>query len=60
MLDAVRVIARSIARDERGATAVEYALMCVLIAVVIFASVEVIGTALTGVFSDGNLNGAIN
>ena len=60
MLDAVRVLAARITRDERGATAVEYALMCVLIAVVIFASVDVIGAALQAVFGDANLNGAIN
>lgn len=60
MLDVIKVMVRCMARDERGATAVEYALMCVLIAVVIFASVDLIGSALQAVFGDANLNGAIN
>lgn len=35
---------------ERGATSVEYAIMIVLIAVVIFASVQFLGVALTEAF----------
>lgn len=37
-------------RDEEGATAVEYGLMVALIAVVIFAAVQLIGTNLRDVF----------
>lgn len=37
-------------RDEEGAAAVEYGLMVALIAVVIIASVQLVGTELTKVF----------
>ena len=37
-------------RDERGASAVEYALVAVLIAVVIIASVTMLGTRTSGMF----------
>ncbi len=37
--------------DDSGATAVEYALMVSLIAIVIVAAVTLIGTTLTGMFS---------
>lgn len=40
------------ARGELGATAVEYALMVSLIAIVIFAAVGTVGTALVGLFED--------
>ena len=39
-------------RDEEGVTAIEYGLIAALIAVVIIASVESVGTALEGVFED--------
>ena len=39
-------------RKERGATAVEYALMVALIALVIIASVIVLGTNLNTLFSN--------
>jgi pilus assembly protein Flp/PilA len=42
-----RLLAR---RSERGASAVEYALIAVLIAVVIIASVSVLGTRTSGLF----------
>jgi pilus assembly protein Flp/PilA len=37
-------------RDEEGVTAIEYGLIAALIAVVIIASVELVGTNLQGVF----------
>jgi pilus assembly protein Flp/PilA len=36
--------------DDRGATAVEYGLMVALIAIVIIAAVEVLGTNLSSIF----------
>jgi len=38
-------------RDERGATAVEYGLMVALIAVAIMATVQALGGALNGLFT---------
>ena len=46
-----KFLARFIARDERGATAVEYGLMVALIAIVIIAAVTLLG---------GNLNSLFN
>ena len=45
------LIARSVCRDDRGATAVEYGLMVALIAAVIVTAVRLIGTNLTSVFN---------
>ncbi|MGT2454962.1 Flp family type IVb pilin [Cupriavidus basilensis] len=39
-------------RDESGVTAIEYGLIAALIAIVIIASVQLIGTNLNLVFSD--------
>ncbi len=39
-------------KDEEGATAVEYALMAALIAVVIIVSVALLGTNLDALFTD--------
>ncbi len=39
-------------RDERGATAIEYALIASLIGLVIITAVGAIGTSLTGTFED--------
>jgi len=39
-------------RDERGATAIEYALIASLIGLVIIAAVGAVGSSLTGVFED--------
>jgi pilus assembly protein Flp/PilA len=39
-------------QDDSGASAVEYALLIGLIAVVIAAAVSTLGTTLTGIFSD--------
>ena len=38
------------ARDESGVTAIEYGLIAALIAVVIIASVTLVGTALVAIF----------
>lgn len=38
-------------RDEEGVTAIEYGLIAALIAVVIIASVKIVGTNLSNVFS---------
>ena len=38
-------------RNEDGATAIEYALIASLIAVVIIGAVQVVGTKVSGVFS---------
>jgi pilus assembly protein Flp/PilA len=45
-------------RDESGATAIEYGLIASLIALVIIASVTVVGTKLTNTFTEvaGNLH----
>ncbi len=45
------LIIRSLCRDDRGATAVEYGLMVALIAAVIVTAVRLIGTNLTSVFN---------
>jgi pilus assembly protein Flp/PilA len=44
------LVARSLCRDERGATAVEYALILMLIALVIIVSLTLIGTKLNAVY----------
>lgn len=38
-------------RDEEGVTAIEYGLIAALIAVVIIAAVEIVGTQLNAVFT---------
>ena len=43
---------RSLVKSERGATAVEYGIMVALIAVVIIGAVTLIGTKLSGVFTN--------
>lgn len=60
MVRAIQHTINYINDGEDGATAVEYALMAVLIAVAIFASVQLLGPVLRDIFSDPNLNGAIN
>ena len=42
---------KSLLRDTRGATAVEYGIMVALIAVVIIAAVSLLGGSLTDVFT---------
>ena len=44
------LVARSLCRDERGATAVEYGLILVFIAVVIIAGVTLLGTKLNQLY----------
>ncbi len=44
-------LTKPLARDDRGATAVEYGLMVALIAAVIVTAVTLIGTNLTSVFN---------
>jgi pilus assembly protein Flp/PilA len=39
-------------RDERGATAIEYALIASLIGLVIITAVGAVGDSVTGVFND--------
>ena len=50
-------ILKSFARDDSGATAIEYGLIASLIAVVIIAAVTTVGTKLTNTFTEvaGNL-----
>ena len=45
-------VTQPLQRDDRGATAVEYALMVALIAAVIVVSVTALGTKLKTLFSD--------
>ncbi len=42
---------RTFIRDEDGVTAVEYGLLCALIAIVIIVSVQTVGTQLNSTFS---------
>jgi len=44
------LVARSLCRDERGATAVEYGLILVFIAVVIIAGLTLLGTRLNQLY----------
>ena len=44
--------AKSLGRDDSGATAIEYGLLAALIAVVIIGAVMSLGTTLQGVFSE--------
>jgi pilus assembly protein Flp/PilA len=46
-------------REQVGATAVEYALMLALIAVVIIAAVTTLGTNTSDLYADPALNGAL-
>jgi len=45
-------ILRKLAHDENGATAIEYAFIAMLIAMVIIAGITSVGTSLQGVFRD--------
>ena len=47
------------AREETGATAVEYALMLALIAVVIVGAVTLLGNTTSATYADPTLNAAI-
>ena len=58
MLRLVTAFQSRIARDEDGASMVEYALLVALIAIVAIAAVILVGQAVSGEFSqiDGHLN----
>jgi len=43
---------KNFANDERGATAIEYALLCGLIALFIIASLSVLGTSVSSEFRE--------
>ena len=45
-----------LARDESGATAIEYGLIVALIAVVIITAVTAVGNSLSGQFNNVNTN----
>ncbi len=45
-------IIRRFAASDSGATAIEYALICMCIVVVIVASVAALGTQLNGIYSE--------
>lgn len=45
-------IIRRFARSESGATAVEYALMCMCIVIAIIASVATLGTQLSSIYGE--------
>ena len=45
---------RKFSNDESGATAIEYALIASLIAVVIVAAVQTVGTKVSTVFGEAN------
>jgi pilus assembly protein Flp/PilA len=47
---------RKFVRDESGATAIEYGLIASLIALVIIASVAVVGNSLTNTFTEVSSN----
>jgi pilus assembly protein Flp/PilA len=49
-------------KDESGATAIEYGLIAALIAVVLVASLQGVGTALEGAFDKikNDVDGAVN
>ncbi len=47
---------RNFAKDDSGATAIEYGLIAALIAVAALAAMRGLGTSLNGVFTDVNSN----
>lgn len=53
MLDVVRAL-RALARNEEGASAVEYGLLLALIAAVIVAAVDTLGGTVASAFADMN------
>jgi len=48
--------AKSFARDEAGATAIEYGLIASMIALVIISGVTAVGTKLTNTFNEVSAN----
>jgi pilus assembly protein Flp/PilA len=49
-VDAIRTILRKLRADERGATAIEYGLICALIAVAIISALEGLGGGVGGMW----------
>ena len=49
-MDAIRRILRRLSADERGATAIEYGLICALIAVAIITALEGLGGGVGGMW----------
>ena len=47
----MKTLFRRFTNDESGATAIEYGLIAALLAVAIIASVQLVGTNLTGTFT---------
>ena len=47
-------LAQGFLKDERGATAIEYAMIAAFIAVAIVGAVTTLGTSLTGIFTNVN------
>jgi pilus assembly protein Flp/PilA len=45
-------LALRLRKDDKGATAIEYGLLAALIAVVLIATLQLLGTALDGTFQD--------
>jgi pilus assembly protein Flp/PilA len=56
----LRARAQERAQEQLGATAVEYALMLALIAVVIVGAVTLLGTETSELYADPALNGALS
>ncbi|MEM5273786.1 Flp family type IVb pilin [Cupriavidus taiwanensis] len=50
-MQALTTMFQQFMRDEDGVTAIEYGLIAALIAIVIIASVQIVGTQLNSVFS---------
>ncbi|MBB3008573.1 Flp family type IVb pilin [Cupriavidus alkaliphilus] len=50
-MQALTTMFQQFMRDEEGVTAIEYGLIAALIAIVIIASVQIVGTQLNSVFS---------
>ena len=55
LIKKIKVLNRFLKEPERGATAVEYAIMASLIAGVIIATVTILGTQVAGLFSTVNI-----
>jgi Flp pilus assembly pilin Flp len=56
MLKVLAYLTNLVRRDDRGVTAVEYALLLVFVAAVLVASLKIFGPALGGVFNSAAAN----
>jgi Flp pilus assembly pilin Flp len=56
MLKVLACLTNLVRRDDRGVTAVEYALLLVFVAAVLVASLKIFGPALGGVFNTAAAN----